>query len=60
MTIQWPEVMPDGGRLQLSQSEDAFKVGALRMHDETRSCQQTLQEPTTDFVQKIGDPLRRG
>ncbi|TCW85051.1 hypothetical protein C5O80_07380 [Burkholderia sp. SRS-46] len=43
MTIRWPEAMPDGGRLPLSQSEDAFKLGALRMHDETRSCQQTLQ-----------------
>ena len=42
MTIQWPEAMPDGGRVQLSQSEDAFAEGALRMHDETRSCQQTL------------------
>ena len=35
--------MPGGGRLPLSQSEDAFKLGALRMHDETRSCRQTLQ-----------------
>ncbi|KDB10626.1 Protein of unknown function DUF2235, partial [Burkholderia sp. lig30] len=35
--------MPEGGRLPLSQSEDAFKLGALRMHDETRSCRQTLQ-----------------
>lgn len=43
VTIRWPEAMPDGGRLQLSQSEDAFKLGSLRMHDETRSCQQTLQ-----------------
>lgn len=43
MTIQWPEAMPDDGRLPLSQSEDAFKIGALRMHDETRSCRQTLQ-----------------
>ena len=43
MTIQWPEAMPDGGRLQPAQSEDAFNQGALRMHDETRSCKQTLQ-----------------
>ena len=43
MTIRWPEAMPEGGRLPLSQSEDAFKLGALRMHDETRSCRQTLQ-----------------
>ncbi|MFM0241203.1 T6SS phospholipase effector Tle1-like catalytic domain-containing protein [Paraburkholderia phytofirmans] len=42
MSIQWPEAMPNGGRLQLSESEDAFRDGALRMHDETRSCQQTL------------------
>lgn len=42
MTIQWPEPMPDGGRVQLSQSEDAFSLGAMRMHDETRSCRQTL------------------
>jgi len=43
VTIRWPEAMPEGGRLPLSQSEDAFKLGALRMHDETRSCRQTLQ-----------------
>jgi len=43
MTIQWPDGMPDGGRLQQSESEDAFMNGALRMHDVTRSCQQTLQ-----------------
>jgi len=41
--IRWPEAMPEGGRLPLSQSEDAYKQGALRMHDETRSCQQKLQ-----------------
>jgi len=43
VTIRWPEAMPEGGRLPLSQSEDAYAQGALRMHDETRSCQQTLQ-----------------
>lgn len=43
MTIQWPEAMPDGGRVQLSQSKDAFDQGTLRMCDDTRSCQQTLQ-----------------
>ncbi|RDV00735.1 T6SS phospholipase effector Tle1-like catalytic domain-containing protein [Trinickia dinghuensis] len=43
MAIQWPEAIPDGGRLQLSESEDAFSLGVLRMHDETRSCRQTLQ-----------------
>ncbi|WP_175884152.1 DUF2235 domain-containing protein [Burkholderia sp. BCC0044] len=43
MTIRWPDAMPEGGRLPRSQSEDAYEQGALRMHDETRSCQQTLQ-----------------
>ncbi|MBR8430102.1 DUF2235 domain-containing protein [Burkholderia cenocepacia] len=43
MTIRWPDAMPDDGRLPRSQSEDAYQQGALRMHDETRSCQQTLQ-----------------
>src|SRR5579862_4232562 len=33
--------MPDGGRAQISESEDAFRDGARRMHDETRSRQQT-------------------
>ncbi|MFP3504282.1 DUF2235 domain-containing protein [Burkholderia sp. SIMBA_062] len=43
MTIRWPEPISPGGRLPLSQSDDAYKEGALRMYDETRSCQQTLQ-----------------
>ncbi|WP_321964441.1 hypothetical protein [Paraburkholderia sp. J7] len=42
MSIQWPEPMPDGGRVQISESEDAFQDGALRMHDETGACQQTI------------------
>ncbi|MBP0588348.1 hypothetical protein J8I87_01155 [Paraburkholderia sp. LEh10] len=42
MSIQWPDPIPDGGRVQRSESDDAFHDGALRMHDETRSCQQTL------------------
>ncbi|MBP0588344.1 hypothetical protein J8I87_01135 [Paraburkholderia sp. LEh10] len=42
MSIQRPEQVPDGGRVQLSESDDAFRDGVLRMHDEARSCQRTL------------------
>jgi len=41
MTIRWPELLPDGGRVDPVESADAFSEGVLRVHDETRSCQQT-------------------
>ena len=40
MSIQWPEAMPDGGRVSSPESEDAYRTGALRVHDETHLCQE--------------------
>src|ERR1700738_1662839 len=40
MTLKWPEPMPDKGRL--SQSDDAWMTGLMRVIDAKMSCQQTL------------------
>ncbi len=40
MTLKWPEQMPDNGRL--SQSDDAWMTGLMRVIDPKMSCQQTL------------------
>jgi hypothetical protein len=40
MTLKWPEQMPENGRL--SQSDDAWMSGLMRVVDAKMSCQQTL------------------
>ncbi|KML49296.1 hypothetical protein VL15_27895 [Burkholderia cepacia] len=42
MNVQWPERMPDGGRLSSKEVDAAWSTGYCRMVDPRVSCQQTV------------------